>query len=294
MTQTPGVSAQKADEQPKWVALTRAAFERVTQQFIKNTKVELGALGPLAKVAADEIYKMLEAGAKADGTVKSELVLAAYQQLKQAHSRDQASGFDLGDPPSVTAAVHGQIPSDKRERWAKDNGKGGFELIGLIGSDHLVYQLVKKVGLDPKNLSEDVIKKLEDRGHSATWGNLTDGAAWKDLGKQLREMALDLGVTGGPTTADVRRAMANASAQLPASHEPSRQQQDLGLKKTATGTSNTGSTSNATAIRAQLLTGLKANGNVDQVATGLADQLLKDLKVTDVSSGLKGELVSAL
>jgi hypothetical protein len=294
MVDTSKVGAQKADEQPAWVSVTRAAFDRVTQQFLKSAKIDLSALGPLAKIAADEVYKMLESAAKQDGRVKSELVLAGYQQLRHAHTRDQSAGFDVGDPPAVTAGVNGKIPTGKRDQWAKPLDKGRFELFGLIGADHLVHQLAKKVGLDPKSLPEAAMRLIEEFGQSAKWGNLTDSKVWKELGTKLREMALDEGVTGGPKTVNVRRTMENATPVLPKDLEPTAQQQGLGLKKTATDRTNTGSKTNGTAIRAQLLTGLKSSANVDQAATSLADALFKDLKVGDVSNGLKSEVISAL
>lgn len=294
MTTTAGVSGAKADEQQQWLALSKAALQKVTDRFAKATGADLTKLGPLAAAALTEITKMLEAGAKQDGRVNSELVLAGYQQLRQAHTRDLSSSFDLGKPPAVSAAVYAQIPSAKREQWAKELPNGRFELHGLVGADHLLTQLANLVGLKPTDMPGAAIKLAEEYGHSPKWSNLGSDQVWSDLGKKWRELALDEGVTGGPKLKDVRRAMENAQSVIPKEHEPSTQQTGLGLKKTATERSNTGSATNATAIRAQLLTGLKSSSNLDQAAQQLYDSLAKDLKIGDLSASVKNEIIASL
>src|SRR5262245_14845736 len=117
MPKTPNVGAKKTDDQP-WIAAATKALDRLTDKFAKATQADLGKLGPNATAALAEISKLLEAAARQDGFVKSELVMASYQQLRAAHGRDSASSFDVGDPPPITKGSQGTLPTENVARWA--------------------------------------------------------------------------------------------------------------------------------------------------------------------------------
>lgn len=294
MTATTNVGANQPDDRAKPEVLAKHAFDKVRDQFLKHAKIEIGALGPRARAAIEEVEKMLLEAAQSRTPVKSELILAGYQRLRHAHTRDQAARFRLGPPPSVDAGTHGVLPSGKRDAWVTTGADGRSAL--KLPAQHLLSKLLNKVGLDPKSLPMVAVKLIEEFGHDRKWNNLQAADTWKELGSRLRAIALDEGVTGGPRAEDVKRAMQNAQAQLPPTLEPGKMQSDLGLKKIATERANTGSASGATAMRAQLLAGTsaKAKGNIEQAATDLAEALLKELKVGTVSNGLKSELISTL
>jgi hypothetical protein len=293
MTTTPVGSVGGDAKADAWLKLATAAFERVTKQFEKKTGLPLDKLGPLAAAAAADIKTMLESGAKQEGTVKSELVMLAFQQLGLAHQKDEAKNFSAGDPPATKIGAHLTVPSDTKQFLKKAEG-GRFELTGLVGPEHLLTKLLETVGINPKSISANVAALVEELAVSNNWRDLGNKSVWNTLAGKFREVAIEEGLTGGPKVADLKRAEANARAVMPKSTETT-QQADLGLNKTATRTSNTGSKTNSTAIRAQLLTGLKASTNgADAAASSLADAILGDLKISGVSKGLRSDVVSAL
>lgn len=293
MTTTPVSSVGGDAKGDAWAKLALAAFERVTKQFEKKTGLPLDKLGPLAAAAAADIKTMLESGAKQEGTVKSELVMLAFQQLGLAHQKDEAKKFSAGDPPATKVGAHQAVPSDTKQ-FMKKLADGRFELTGLVGPEHLLTKLLETVGINPKSISANVANLVEELAVSNNWRDLGNKNVWTTLGAKFRELAIDEGLTGGPKAVDLKRAQENARPVMPKTTETT-QQADLGLNKTATRTSNTGSKTNSTAIRAQLLTGLKASTNgAESAAVSLADAILADLKISNVSKSLKGEVVSAL
>jgi hypothetical protein len=282
---------QNNEARPKWIDLALEASQKVWKQFSAKSGISMEALGPAAKKVADEMYKTFEAAAKQDGSVKSELILEAFQLLRSAHSKDNLAKFDPGPPPDAKKQTDGAIQTDPK--YIKETA-GRFALVGLHGPDHLLTQLMQRAGLNPASFSPAAREVLTEFSQSPKWSNLTDPVVWRDLGKKLREVAVAEGADGGPRAADVQRAVKNAQAVLQRPVENGAKA-DLGLAKNAGTTSNTGSASSATAVRAQLLSGLKSkNADADQAASTLTDAILKGLKIDDVSKSVRSDIVSTI
>lgn len=294
---TPVKGPQGDDKRPAHVDLALKAAERVFKQFSDKHGVTIDKLGPAAKKIADEMFKLFEAGAKRDGQVISELVISAYQQLRHAHELDQAGKLDVGKPPAPAKPTDGVIPTTK---FLVSAGEGRFKLEGTVGAEHLLSQLLALVGLNPKSFSERVADVIVGAQSSPTFKNLTDEKVWTELARKLRSIAVEEGASGGPGLEAVRRAISNAAQSSNGKQKIDANlgvvpKQGLGLEQTASKTSNTGSQTNSTAIRAQLLAGIKTKEtSVDKVADSLASAIFTDLGIDKVSNELRGQVLSAL
>src|SRR5262249_27244961 len=162
--------------------------------------------GPAAKAVYEGLQKRFESAPRLKDSILSEVVMAAYQQLRQAYSQDQIATFDPGPIPDVKGdRTKTQIPA-KTEFFTQEGSH--YKLAGLPG-DHLLYSLLKAVGLNPDNFSAKVADVLHGSATSTKYSNLDSAPVWLELARKLRGIAASDGSAGGPKADDIARALKN-------------------------------------------------------------------------------------
>lgn len=251
-------------------------------------------LGPSAQTFLDNILAEIEAAVGPDGKVPPQLLNQLRRQLVTIEKMER---HVQGGPPG---ALEGDHTVDGRQTEIKDDGV----ITGVVNEGLKAF--LRGFGLGTSDKRGNVVDVLRD----TVGKNLADGDTWKDVGGKMfqalinadGDLAARLGqVVQAGTEAVVENATkteegaevqdANgASSTNGASNNPQIDKffgvtprapfSGNGLENTAGRTSNTGSMTNAAAIRAQLLTGLTGeNPQVVNVAGKVCGEIFRDLGV---------------
>jgi hypothetical protein len=305
MSTSPVSGAAQNQDTPKAVAdAVTAALKRVFDQFalsiLRQTDkaIEPDDLGPTAKGVYDSLRERFKSAPIIQGSVASEVVMAAYQLLRKAHANDELARFDPGQVPEYKNESDARLP--KGDFIGKSADKGRYQL-ARVGEAHLLRALFRATGLNPDSFSEKVRDTLLDLATSS-YANLAgdrtlpDGKVishYVEIGKKLKSLAVAEGI-GGPKFADVEHSIKNAEALVASTGRTNMgggelgvaTQAGLGLEKSAPQASNTGS---ATGPQMQRLAGLLDT----KFAAELTDGILKDLKATGVTREQKEKISAA-
>jgi hypothetical protein len=168
-------SGPKVDPQ----ALIQKALSELLQKAGIPGEVDPKNLGAKAQAKFKEAEQKLQQGA-----VDPSQLAQLSRELRTAALDDQISSLKLS--PSSGAA--GQLPAASTPLATK-NGDGSFALAGTVGSPtHGLFQLLEKLGFDPRALDANVVDRLDSAVRSRNF-SLGSQQSVNQLASQLLELS---------------------------------------------------------------------------------------------------------
>ncbi len=168
--------------------LIQKAIAAILEKAGIPSEIDTNNLGAKAKGVVKDAEAKL---AKANGSLPSSDIAQLGRDLREAALKDQISSLKLGTFTGSAAALPaGSTP------LATKNGDGTFALAGTVGGpSHGLFQLLEKLGFDPRALDANVVDRLDTtvRGRSFS---LTQSSSVEQLASRLLELSPNAAIRG--------------------------------------------------------------------------------------------------